>query len=83
MTDDQRAPHENETMHDPDAVTEPERTPAEGRFDIGEGVSGVAETDAEPAADAAAEPDPSAEQASPGYGDARRSIAGTGEDRDA
>ncbi len=75
MSDDQRAPHENETMHDDDAVTEPERTPEDGRFDIGGGVSGVAETDAQP--------DGSADTANPEFDDARRSIEGAGEDRDA
>ncbi|WP_168915581.1 hypothetical protein [Microcella flavibacter] len=70
---EKNAPHENETMHDADAVTEPEQAPEDGRFDIGEGVSGVAETDAE------TETDP----ANPEFDDARRSIEGVGEDRDA
>ncbi len=77
MSDDQRAPHENETMHDDDAVTEPERTPEDGRFDIGEGVSGVAETDAETDGESAQQ------QSDPEFDDARRSIEGVGEDRDA
>lgn len=50
---EKNAPHENETMHDADAVTEPEQAPEDGRFDIGEGVSGVAETDAETETDPA------------------------------
>jgi hypothetical protein len=69
---EQNAPHENETMHDPDAITRPEQHPEDGRFDIGEGVSGVARTDAHSDGADGAELD-----------DARRSIEGTGEDRGA
>ena len=77
MTAQQPAPHENETTHDADAVTRPERSPEEGRFDIGEGVSGVAETET------STDPTTKVESSNPEFDDVRRSVDGTGEDHGA
>jgi len=77
MTEQRNVPHENETTHDTEAVTRPEQTPQEGRFDIGDGVSGVAETAVSD------ESDDDAPGTDAGFDDVRRSIEGTGEDRNA